>query len=273
MIGSIVADMHTHSEYSHDSVCKIEDMLLSQLKKGTEIMAVTDHFDTASFRDYDVFSPIKEAHTTVKKMNDKYSEFLILSGIEIGEGFWYPEIYKKVMELADYDVVIGSVHLVKYKSLTMAYSKIDFSELSETEIVEYMDAYFDDMMTMLEEMDFDILAHITSPLRYIKGKYRIDVDMSQYEEKIDKILCNIIQRGIALEVNTSSVGCLNDFMPTKEILVKYYDMGGRLITLGSDAHNVERASYKFKEAVEMLKEIGFSSICYYKNRKPYQIEI
>lgn len=54
------ADMHTHSEYSHDSVCKTEDMYSAQLKKSTEIFAVTDHFDTASYTDYDVFFPIKK---------------------------------------------------------------------------------------------------------------------------------------------------------------------------------------------------------------------
>lgn len=265
--------MHTHSEYSHDSVCKIEDMLLSQIKKGTEIFAVTDHFDTYSFNDYDIFTPIKKANETVAELNKKYCHNpLILSGIEISEGFWYPEIYEKVKNLADFDVVLGSVHLVRYKDLRHAYSKIDFSKLSIDTITEYLYTYFDDVLTMLDTTDIDVLAHLTCPLRYINGKYKMGVEISKFEN-IEKILKEIIYKEIALEVNTSSYEPLNDFMPGKDILKKYYDMGGRLITLGSDAHTVDNASQFFNKATEALKEIGFKNIYYYKRRKPYQIEI
>lgn len=270
----VCADMHTHSGNSHDSVCKIEDMYFSQIGKGTGIFAVTDHFDTASFNEYDVFAPIKTAAETVKKLNKKYGDkHLILSGIEISEGFWHPQIYKKAINLLEYDVVIGSVHLVQYKDLTYAYSKIDFSKLDKNTIIEYVDAYFDDVLTMTEAIDFDILAHLTCPLRYIKGKYKIDIDLSYYEKKIDRILRKIIQKGIALEVNTSSFDVLGTFMPPADILKKYYDMGGYLITLGSDAHVAKDASKHFDEAIAEIKKIGFENIYYYKNRKPFQITI
>ena len=266
--------MHTHSENSHDSICKIEDMCVSQLNKGTFIFAVTDHFDTDSFMDYDVFTPIKTACKTAYALNEKYKgKLLVLRGIEISEGFLYPEIYKKAISMEEYDVVIGSVHLVRYKDLTYAYSKIDFSSLSNQTITEYIDAYFDDVITLTETTDFDILAHLTCPLRYIKGKYKIGVDMLKYEKKIEKILGEIIKKGIALEVNTSSFGLLGEFMPSVDILKKYYDMGGYLITLGSDAHTCDNASKNFDEAVKQIKKTGFENIYYYKNRKPIKIEI
>ena len=270
----MLADMHTHSENSHDSVCKIEDMYNSQIMKGTEIFAVTDHFDTSSFDEYDVYAPIIKAHETVKELNKKIDKGQILSGIEIGEGFWFPEVYDKIMSLVDYDVIIGSVHLVKYKKLTYAYSKIDFTKLSRAETEGYIDAYFDDMLTMLEFSDFDILAHLTCPIsRYIKGKYELDFDISPYEEKIERILKTVIKKEHAFEVNTSAFGKTGEFMPDKKIIKNYYDLGGRLITLGSDAHIAENASQNFLKAVEVLKAIGFKDIYYYKNRKPYSIKI
>ena len=270
----MIADMHTHSESSHDSVCKIEDMYKAQMARGTEIFAVTDHFDTASFNDYDVFTPIKKAYDTVQILNEKNGgKGLILSGVEISEGFWYPDIYKKIIELVDYDVVVGSVHLVKYKSLTMAYSKIDFSVLSRECVKEYLDAYFDDVLTMLETEDFDILAHLTCPLRYINGKYRLGLDIAPYEKKIDKILKEIIKRNIALEMNTSSVSLLDDTMPDEGIITRYFEFGGRLVTLGSDAHVVENASTGFDKATQTLKKIGFENIYYYKSGKPYAISL
>lgn len=273
MLNIKTADMHTHSENSHDSVCKIEDMYAAQLAAGTEFFAVTDHVDTASYTDYDVFTPIRTARDTVRALNEKHGNENILAGVEIGEGFWYPEQLEKLLKLTDYDVIIGSVHLVKYKDLTCAYSQIDFSKLPRETIAEYLDAYFDDVLTMLETTDFDILAHLTCPLRYINGKFGLDMGITPYSAKIDEILQRIIKKGIALEVNTSSCDMLGDFMPTKEIIQKYHDMGGYLLTLGSDAHTAENASINFDKALDAIKEIGFDGIYYYKNRKPHKINI
>lgn len=270
----IKADMHTHSEASHDSVCPMEDMAASQLEKGTKIFAVTDHLDTDSYNDYNVLDPIVGSVNAARKLNKKLDgRCTVLSGVEISEGFWHPEIYKKALSSADYDVIIGSVHLVKYSELTRAYSQIDFSRLSETEIADYLDAYFDDISSMLDFADFDILAHLTCPLRYIVGKYGINIDMTRYGEKIDCILKRIIKSGIALEVNTSSLAPFGILMPDAEILKKYRAMGGYLVTVGSDAHIAENASADFDKIYGLLKKIGFKSVFYFKDRQPYQISL
>ena len=270
----IIADMHTHSESSHDSVCPIEDMCLAQLEKGTNVMAVTDHGDIYSYNDYDIYTPIKKASETVQKLNEKYKDkMLLLSGVEISEGFWFSDNSREMRELLDYDVIIGSVHCVRYKDLIIPYSKIEFSKLSENEVYEYLDAYFDDVLTILDVEDFDILAHLTCPLRYITGKYRIEVDLMRFEEKINKVLKTIIEKEIALEVNTSSYEVLNDFMPTKDIIKKYFDMGGKLITVGSDAHITQNASINFDRAIEFIKKTGFENLYYFKNRKPISYKI
>lgn len=62
-------------------------------------------------------------------------------------------------------------------------------------------------------------------------------------------------------------------MPSYEILKQYYDMGGRRVTLGSDAHIEKNASKNFEEAIEAVKNAGFENIYYYRKRKPYQIKI
>lgn len=269
-----VADMHTHSLHSHDSECPIEEMCISQISKGTKIFAVTNHCDIYSFNDYDIYTPLIKCKKEIELLNKKYGDkCLILSGIEISEGFWYPKEYKKARNLVPYDVIIGSVHCVKYKDLTMAYSKINFSNLSQEIIYEYLDCYFNDIIKMLEFMEFDILGHLTCPIRYIKGKYGINIDLERYNAKICKILNMIIEKKIALEVNTSSYNILNDFMPSEEILKIYYSMGGELVTLGSDAHISQNASVNFETAIKTLKKIGFESICYFKERKVNRINI
>ena len=263
-------DMHTHSENSHDSVCRIEAMCQAQIQRGTQIMAVTDHCDVYSYDDYDIYTPIKRAYDTVAELNEKYKgQIQLLSGVEISEGFWFPEESEKIQHLVPYDVILGSVHCVKYKDLIRSYSTMDFSRLSEQVIYEYLNAYFDDILTLFDTTDFDVLTHLTCPLRYITGKYGITIDLSRFSEKITRILQRVIQEEKALEVNTSSYAVLNDFMPCREIVKQYKDMGGSIITIGSDAHVVENAATNFEKALEFLKELGFTEIYYYKKRKRY----
>ena len=268
------ADMHTHSENSHDSQCPVEEMVHSQIRQGTQVMAVTDHIDSSYADHYDAFTPIKNAYDTVQEMNEKYGDQItVLSGVEIGEGIWAPEAYKKVSSLCDYDVVLGSVHILMEEGFTDPYAKIDFSEMEDSEIERFLNVYFDDMLTTIDTIDFDILCHLTCPLRYITGKYGRKVELAPWSDKIDEILKRIIKKGIALEVNTSAFDTLNDYMPTIEILQRYYDLGGYLITLGSDAHVSKNASIHFDKAIDTLKEIGFRNIFMYKNRKADQITI
>ena len=269
-----VPDMHTHSENSHDSKCKIKDMLFSQIEKGTNIFAVTDHFDTSFYNIYDIFAPIKNAHETIAELNHKYgNQCHILAGIEIGESFWFPEIYEKIKNYLDYDVIIGSVHLMRNKYYTGPFTDFDFSKVDQEIINEIVDQYLDDVLTMIGFLDFDILAHISYPLRYIVAKYNRQIDLQSFYRKLDLIFDEIIERNIALEVNTSSFDYLNDFMPSCDMIKKYYEKGGRLITLGSDAHIPERASIYFDKAVNILKEIGFDGVYYYKKRKAFKIMI
>ena len=269
-----VADMHTHSENSHDSSCKISDMRDAQAARGTSLFAVTDHFDTYSYENYDIFTPIKRAAEDAARLNSESTAGpTVLRGMEISEGFWYPEIYEKTKGLSDFDVIIGSVHCVRYGSHTAAYSQIDFSKFSEEEIKEYLAAYFNDVNALIELCDFDILAHITCPLRYIVGRYGMGVDLKEYSEQIESILRKIIRRKIALEVNTSSYNTLGDWMPPRWVLERYRDMGGELITLGSDAHIPENASLHFEKAVSELLEIGFTHVYYYEHRQAHKLSL
>lgn len=271
----LYADMHTHSLNSHDGTCAIENMCSAQIENGAFAVAVTDHIDLMVFESQGGFSPVKASFEEVGRLKGKYKDsFKVLSGVEMSDGFLNPELYDKVVRLCDYDVIVGSTHFARYKRYSKTYySKIDFRELGDNEIYGYLDAYFDDVLETAEQFDFDILAHLTCPLRYICGIYKREVDLSRFENKTDNILKTIIKREIALEVNTSTVDLLGDFMPGEDIIRRYYNLGGRLITLGSDAHVLEKASTNFEKAAELLLDIGFKNLYYYEKRVPVAYEI
>lgn len=261
-----IVNCHIHTKYSHDSQCEPEQSLKAALEKGLAGFAITDHCDIEFCESTDVKTPIIESVRAAKNLGD-----FVLSGVEMGEALWHNEVANDIIASADYDIVLGSVHAVRYEGYTMPFSGIDFSMLSEKQISEYMSTYFADMLEMTEKCDFDVLSHLTNPLKYITGKYGIKVDLNAYSEIIDKILKSIIEKGIALEVNTACLGSsYNELMPERPIIERYRELGGYLVTLGSDAHTADRIAHGFKETAALLKEIGFEKLYYFKKRKPVQ---
>lgn len=272
----IVVDMHTHSNHSHDSRCTISEMQQKQWAAGSRSFAVTDHCDTFACERIDLFTPLREAFEEVNQLNEAAvsPQFPILSGVEIGEGTWYPDVAARIIRQCDYDVVIGSVHVQKFKGDDTPTAQIDFTSWSDEDLYDFLDAYYEEMYQTLLQIPCDIAAHLTYPLRYINGKCKRNINYQRSEAKIRQILAYIIAHGIALEINTSEIHkSLDDFMPDRRILILYKEMGGYLITLGSDAHASENASNGFKEALLLLQELGFKDIFYYRKRYSIQCTI
>lgn len=274
-LNGVRCDMHTHSRNSHDSECPVADMAAAEQERGISAFAVTDHCDIeyCEKTDIDMICRNSAAETA---QADKNGGIDILCGIEIGEAFWHRDFSDKILKKYDFDVVIGSVHAVRFEGLEMPYSRIDFSRLGIETTREYMKKYFSDMIFMVKNCDFDVLAHLTCPLRYINGKYNLGLGCEEFDGEITEILKLIIARKTALEVNTS---CLfedsgyRELLPEKRILKQYREMGGYLITTGSDAHTAANAANAFDEVYDTLKELGFENAYYYKNRCAMQYAI
>lgn len=261
-------DCHTHTHFSHDSKCDPHDSLEKARSCGLAGLAFTDHCDNEFCETEDVKTPIFHS-ADCAHMLSAGTDVEVLAGVEIGEGLWHLQNADELIAARDFDLVLGSVHAVRYKDKTMPYSGIDFSLFSPTEITEFLSVYFADMLEMIQKTDFDVLSHLTCPLRYICGKYGFSVDLAAHTAVIDIILSEIIRRGIALEVNTSCLDSGYDaLMPNADILKRYRQLGGYLITVGSDAHKAERVAYGFEKTREILRELGFRNIFHYRKRIP-----
>lgn len=268
---NLLYDMHVHSQSSHDSVTPVCEIARACGEKGIAAFAVTDHCDVQYFNPDIVASSVNEAEEAAKEYVGKVK---ILKGIEIGEAIWDEKISKEILGKYDYDVVISSVHAVRYKTYTDPYSTIDFSKMDECVLDEYIKTYFDELLMMVEQVDCDIMAHITCPFRYIVGKYGINVDIRKYEGQIDKILDCIIEKSISMEINTSGIGtAFGTFMPSEWIIQKFKEKGGYLVTLGSDAHVAQCIGKGFAQATALLKALGFDGYYYYEKRKKVFVKI
>ena len=267
-------DSHVHSHHSHDSKQSVEEICQAAIEKGLKGVAVTDHVDMWFLEERFTVREIKKCIENVRVMKEKYRDQIkLLQGIEIAETDYEENVAKEILEFTDYDVVIGSVHCVEFEDYRDGYSVYPFgAPTSDARILAFLKLYFDRLRTMVDKMDFDVLAHLNCPLRYINGKYKRGIDDKLFSEQIDAILLAIIQKGVALEINTSGVGdYYGDWLPGEWIVARYYALGGRLVTIGSDAHAGAMIGNAFEATKEMLRRIGFSEYHYYEKRKPIAV--
>lgn len=264
-------DSHVHSQYSDDSEQTFAEIYHAAVKRGLRGLTVTDHANLSIIEEDRTFESITASAQEAKNANRCFgNEVRIFCGVEVSEHFDDMNNTNQLLHLADYDVVIGSVHRIEFGGWKDFYSKIVFDESFHTEeLYGYMGRYFEYLLRVAEQADYDILAHLTCPLRYINGKYHRGLRLEPYREVIDEILHCVLRRNKSLEVNTSGIrGMYDNLMPDRSIIQRYFDIGGRLITLGSDAHTPSRVGNAFEETVNLLSKIGFHGYYHYEHRQP-----
>ena len=186
------------------------------------------------------------------------------------KGLGEKEISEKLTSTMNYDIVIGAIHnlpnIQDFYYMDLSDESIDYNAL--------LDQYFDWELKLARWNGFDTLAHLTYPLRYIVGKYKRPVDMSKYSEIIDEILLTLIKNQKSLEINTAGLRQpIGVTSPDESIVRRYKELGGKLITIGSDAHFAEHLGAGIEQGYELALRCGFDSIALYQNRTPTLIPI
>jgi len=265
----LFADLHTHSRHSHDGKETVAAMAEAALRCGVGTFAVTDHADLQYWEERRVPHTARESFQEAQAVQEDFSgRVKILRGIEIGEAIWEKEKRQELLSACPYDFVISSVHAVRFPGETEPYSVIDFSKFSLEKVEAYLAQYFEDVLETVQTVDFHVLPHLTCPLRYIVGKYHFAPDLSKSRVRIDEILQTAIRREIALEVNTSGLFTpYRIWMPDETILSRYAALGGKRITLGSDAHRREDVGKGFEETAPLLRKYGFTHCSVFENQR------
>lgn len=262
------ADFHTHSIHSFDGNHSVKSLCECAADKKIRYLAITDHCEIDA-EDFDFKAFCKKQYSDTNKAKTLFkSKINIYNGIELGQAVYNKSLAEMILKQYDYDFVLGSIH--NLKNMEDFY----FLDYNNYDVTELLNRYFDTVITLCEWGNFDSLAHLTYPLRYICGNYKIKVDLADFCDKIDKILNLIISKDIALEVNTSGLGMeIRDFLPSREIIQRYKELGGKYITIGSDSHYCDKVGNFIDEGFDMIKECGFNFITVYEHRKPKLIEI
>ena len=259
------ADVHMHTNFSHDSQSSPEEMILGAIQKDLKIICFTDHFDKDDFAwgQEDVFDP-EEYFRVLKPLREKYKDKIdVRIGVEIGMQPYLEPFYREFVNKYPFDFVIGSVHSICKEDI--AFGAI-FNGKTDDEVYK---------MTLEETLedvrrydDFDVLGHLDYMTRYGKERER-QYSYVKYADLIDEILKTLIRKGKGIELNMAGLKYgLPYAHPQKDVLKRYKELGGEIITVGADGHKPEHIAYDFSKVSAILSECGFTYYTEFSKRKP-----
>lgn len=266
----MISDYHLHSNFSGDSEALPEEMIQQAISLGMKSMCFTDHFDMDYPDEPDLF--LFDLDTYFEKLSflkEKYRSIIQLHiGLELGLQKHLQAECQKIVKSCPFDFVIGSSHVVNHKD---PYYPSYFEGRKEEDCyLEYFQSILDNLSVF---QDFDVYGHIDYIVRYGPNKNK-NYSYEKYQDILDCILKTCISYGIGLELNTGGLAYgLGHPNPHPDILKRYRQLGGEIITVGSDAHSPKRLAYEFQTVHQLLIDCGFQYYTVFKERKPEFIKL
>lgn len=263
------ADYHVHCSYSGDSETPMEKTVESAIRKGMNELAFTDHVDFGypdpAFEaiNYDEYIPY------FRTLQEKYrSDIKLTLGVEIG---YQTKEHARIQELLaryPFDFIILSRHM----SENLDYYNGDFFT-GFTQAESYR-RYFESVLrSVKQQKEYSIFGHMDVIVRY-GGFEKKELFYADYRDILDEVMKTIIETGHGIEINTSGFRYgLNRMHPQVDFLKRYRELGGEIITLGSDSHNNIDINDHLPEMQLLLKELGFRYFCTFEKRQPVFHEV
>ncbi|WP_461614082.1 histidinol phosphate phosphatase [Clostridium sp. Marseille-QA1073] len=252
-------DTHIHTDFSSDSKMNIRDAINSARNLNLGIV-ITDHIDL----NYPDKTKFKVDLNEYFKCYNSYRSNNILIGIELGMDM----NYKKENELISchpFDQIIGSQHSVNGID---AFDQSLYKEKSKKEIFSL---YFENMINSIKTHNYiNTLGHIDFISRYCPYENQ-ELYYNEYSDYIDEVIKLCLSYEISLEINAKR---LDNSLSTKnliDIYKRYRELGGKYVTIGSDAHIPSSIGLNFKQALQICEYVGLAPV-YYKERKAEYIK-
>lgn len=272
------ADYHVHTEFSDDSQYPFEQVVRDAITKGLDEICFTEHVDYGVKFDIDEVediayrgeprnTPLSNANypvyfETYNKMKQKYADKISLKfGLEFGMQSHTIERYEKLFKRYPFDFIILSIHQVGDEEYWTGEIQKKYSQK------KYNEQYYKEFLYLVQNYhNYSVLGHLDYIVRYDpNGVYPFE----KLKPIISEILKTVIKDGKGIEVNTSSHRYgLTDTTPSREILKLYKELGGEIITIGSDSHKPEHLGAYIDESKELLRELGYTRYCTFDKMQP-----
>lgn len=264
----ILWDNHMHSNASGDCKADPADMILSAKTKSLGGITFTDHLDLDYREEPGLFDlDLPTYQKSIRQMQEQTENLSVLWGIELGLQPHLSRDHSVILQEYPFDYVIGSTHVVH--GVDPYYPAFFQGRTTQYAYTEYYEAILENLYAF---SNIDALGHLDYVFRYGPRDAGTSVSDSYtpFASLIDEILHFLIEKDIALEVNTGALRCgLKEPNPCRRILKRYHDLGGRLITIGADAHTPSHVALGYEILPDFLKSCGFNEYMVYKKRIPY----
>ncbi len=261
----IKTDMHTHSSFSSDSEEPLFEMAKAAVEKGLSTLCLTEHQDF-DYPTGEFMLNVPEYQKELFRVKNEFSDKLdLLFGVELGLLDYDAPRLSEFAQSAEFDFIIGSQHQIDGMD---PYYPGYFDKTDDKNGILH---FFEGMLNALKVFDdYDVLGHFDYIVRYSRAKSYDPID---YRELVDEILKTVVSKGKGIEVNTKGVMTLGYPHPHEFVLKRYKELGGEIVTVGSDAHDKTCVAANFDKAEQVLLDAGFKYYMVYKKRKPEFIKL
>lgn len=269
------ADYHVHSEYSDDSTYPLEQVIRDAIGMGMDEICITDHVDYGIKKDWDAGEEIAYRGSqplanvdyprymaALRDMQSRYGDRIrIRVGLEFGIQTHTIPQFRALLTRYPLDFVILSIHQVENQEFwTQEFQR------GRTQR-EYNERYYEELLAVVQQYQgYSVLGHLDLITRYDKqGVYPFE----RVRPLVEAILRRVIADGKGIEVNTSSHRYgLTDTTPSVAILQLYRELGGTILTIGSDSHAPAHLGTHIEEARALLRDLGFRQFCTFEQMQP-----
>ena len=266
-----LADYHIHSNCSSDAKNTMTEMALASYEAGISQICFTDHCDLDHYStgrpDETCFAYWPDALRQHKEARDKAGDKIdIRLGVELGAPNHDIKRAEKIAASPEFDFIMGSLHNIRgYQDFyCLKYE-------SEAHCHKLLETYLDELIEIAKLDCFDVMSHIGYTNRYmLNAGFQAHLDLERYGDRLRFLLNTLIDRGRGIEINCSGWRHprIGGPIPDIGIIRLYHELGGEIITVGSDAHMVSQAGTYIAEGYALLKSIGFKYFATYSKRTP-----
>lgn len=271
----MLTDFHIHSSCSPDAYDTMLDMAKAAHDHGVSVMCFTDHVD---LDDYETGKLIYTAPDILRDIATSHADLCgktpagleVLRGMELGQPNHDTERALDIVAKTELDFIIASLHNLKD---TPDFSMLQY--LSVDECKSYIRTYLAELIEMADIDCFDVMGHIGYTQRYMmRDGFNIPVTLEHFGDELSTLFSKLIQNGKGIEINCAGFrNAINDTVPAQSTLKRYRELGGEIITIGSDAHCVKDAGIGNAEGMEALRLAGFEYFSIFRNRKSEFIKL